>query len=206
MLPYDPLRRALNQWQQNLAAHKQYKQGWGSDSLLVHEGKVLFLALPTTSSTKKATTPLSHLMRLPSRPKLLQKTSLQKHFLEAINFVTIAKTLCIQVEKTRKETTEIYYKKNCFRELFCHNFGQDGSGYSQDFPEELKSIPSRTYPSRTRPRLNPSPRLIRTRFWPDFDLILTWFWTRNPPFQVRIGSKSGQIQVRIIWGRLRGRN
>ena len=65
-------------------------------------------------------------MYLPSRPKLLQKTSLQKEFLEAINFVIITKTLCIQLKQTR-ERPQKYYKNNCFRELFCNNFGQDGT-------------------------------------------------------------------------------
>ena len=45
-------------------------------------------------------------------------------------------------------------------------------------------------PLRPRPL---APDLFRTWFWPDFDLIRTW----NPPFQVRIRSKSGPNQV---WG------
>ena len=66
------------------------------------------------------------LMKVPAQPKLLQKSSLQTYFLEAINFVFITKTLCIQLEKAR-QTPQKYYKNNCFRELFCNNFGQDGS-------------------------------------------------------------------------------
>ena len=66
---------------------------------------------------------------VPSQPKLLQKL-LQEYFLEAINFVInfviITKRLCIQIEKTRKRPQK-YYKNNCFRELFCNNFGQDGN-------------------------------------------------------------------------------
>ena len=61
---------------------------------------------------------------IPLRPKLLQKTSLQKEFLEAILFVTLTKTLCIQLEKTRKRPQNIT-KKSGFRGLFCNNFGQD---------------------------------------------------------------------------------
>ena len=73
---------------------------------------------------------------LPARPKLLQKNSLQKYFFEAINFVIATKTLCIQL-KNQKKTTKIlqkiivsgnyFVKNNCFRELFCNNFGQDGT-------------------------------------------------------------------------------
>ena len=44
---------------------------------------------------------------LPSGPKLLQKNSLQNYFLEAINFVSIAKILCIQLEKARKDHRNI---------------------------------------------------------------------------------------------------
>ena len=62
---------------------------------------------------------------LPSWPKLLQKNSLQKYFLEAINFVIISKTLCIQLKQTR-ERPQKHYKNNCSGELFCNNFGQDG--------------------------------------------------------------------------------
>ena len=66
-----------------------------------------------------------HRIPLPSRPKLLQKTSLQKKSLEAINFVIITKTLCIQLKPTRERPRK-HYKNNCFRELSCNNFGQDG--------------------------------------------------------------------------------
>ena len=68
--------------------------------------------------------------RVPSRPKLLQKTSLQKSFLEAINFVIITKTLCIQLKQTR-ERPQKYYNNNCFGEFFCNNFGQDGTGCTE---------------------------------------------------------------------------
>ena len=55
-----------------------------------------------------------------------KKTSLHKQFLEATNFVIITKTLCVQLEKARKRPQN-YYKNYCFRELFCNNFGQDGT-------------------------------------------------------------------------------
>ena len=58
-------------------------------------------------------------------PKLLQKTSLQKQYLEAVIFVIITNTLCIQLKKTR-ERPQKHYKNNCFRELFYNNIGQDG--------------------------------------------------------------------------------
>ena len=48
-------------------------------------------------------------------------------FLEAMNCVITTNTLCIQLEKARKRPQK-YYNKNCFRELFCNNFGQDGKG------------------------------------------------------------------------------
>ena len=63
--------------------------------------------------------------QVPSRPKSLQNNSLQKSFLEAMNFVIITKTLCIQLKQTR-ERPQKHYKKNCFRVLFCNNFAQDG--------------------------------------------------------------------------------
>ena len=63
---------------------------------------------------------------LPSRPKLLQKTSLHKSFLEAINSVIVTKTFCIQ-QKQIRERPQRYYKNKCFRELYCNNFGQDGT-------------------------------------------------------------------------------
>ena len=43
---------------------------------------------------------------------------------EFCNYYT--KTLCIQLKQTR-ERPHKYYKNTCFRELFCSNFGQDGS-------------------------------------------------------------------------------
>ena len=52
--------------------------------------------------------------------------------LETINFVIIAKTLCIQLKQTR-ERPQKYHKKNCFRELFCNNFGQDGTEFCRIF-------------------------------------------------------------------------
>ena len=62
----------------------------------------------------------------------------------------------------------------------------------QDFPEELQSLPNRTYLSGPDPlRIPPSGPDSD-----DFDLILTRFG-----FRVRIGSKSGQNRVRIrSWG------
>ena len=67
---------------------------------------------------------------LPSRPKSLQKNSLQKWVLEAIKFVIITKALCIQLEKARKRPQKYYNNNNnCFRGLFCNNFGQDGTEY-----------------------------------------------------------------------------
>ena len=53
-----------------------------------------------------------------------KKNSLQTYFLEAIHFVMIAKTLCIQLKQTR-ERPQKYYKNSCFREFFCNNFGQE---------------------------------------------------------------------------------
>ena len=70
---------------------------------------------------------------LPSRPKLSQKTSLQKDCLGAINFVIITKTLRIQLEKARKGPQK-YYKNNCFRELFCNTFGHDGTHSTLEAP------------------------------------------------------------------------
>ena len=67
-----------------------------------------------------------NIQTLPAQPKLLQKTSLQKYFLEAIKFVILTKTLCIWLEHSRKRPQK-YYKTNCFRDLFCNNFGQDGT-------------------------------------------------------------------------------
>ena len=58
--------------------------------------------------------------------KFITKYSLQKYFLEAINFVIITKTRCIQLERATKRPPK-YHKNNCFRELFCNNFGQDGT-------------------------------------------------------------------------------
>ena len=64
------------------------------------------------------------------------------------------------------------------------------SFYSQDFPEELQSLPSRTYPSAPDPLRTPPPG-------PDSDPILTWFWPdSDPKFRVKIRSKSGPNQVR----------
>ena len=55
---------------------------------------------------------------LPPRPKLLQKTALQKNNLEAINFEIIKKTLCIQLEKKldkdHKNITKIIVSGNYF--------------------------------------------------------------------------------------------
>ena len=54
---------------------------------------------------------------IPSRPKILQKTSLQKKKIEAINFVIITKTLCIQLkklEKDHKKITKIIVSGNYF--------------------------------------------------------------------------------------------
>ena len=91
------------------------------------------------------------LFHLPSRPKLLQKTSLQKSFLEAINFVMITKLICIQLKQTR-ETPPKHYKNNCFRELFCNNFGQDGTvgafllTVKLLFLQSLKALIRRTFP------------------------------------------------------------
>ena len=65
--------------------------------------------------------------------------------------------------------------------------------YSRDFPEELQGPSQPDLPLWHRPS-------ARTWFGPDFDLILTW----NPPFQVRIRSKSGRNQVQVRSGR-RGR-
>ena len=76
---------------------------------------------------------------VPSRPKLLQKTSLQKYILEAINLVIITKTLCIRLKKTR-ERPQKYYKNNCFKELFCNNFGQDGTNSSPLSLEDKQKI------------------------------------------------------------------
>ena len=84
-------------------------------------------SLPGVSKKCRKSSPSTDL--LPTRPNLLQKKSLQKYFLEAINFVTITKTLCIQLNQTR-ERPQTYYKNNCFRELFCNNFAQDGSVFA----------------------------------------------------------------------------
>ena len=46
--------------------------------------------------------------------------------LPRINFVIITTTLCIQLKQTRERPPK-YYKNNCFRELFCNNFGHDGT-------------------------------------------------------------------------------
>ena len=46
--------------------------------------------------------------------------------LEEVKFVNITKTLCIQLEKARQRP-QTYYKKNCFWELFCNDFGQNGT-------------------------------------------------------------------------------
>ena len=54
---------------------------------------------------------------VPARPKLLQKSPLQHYFLEAINFVIITKTRCIQLKQTR-ERPQKYYRNNGFREFF----------------------------------------------------------------------------------------
>ena len=78
---------------------------------------------PTQSCHEKKSSPQT----VPSRPKLLQKTLYKK--LEAINFVIITKALCIQLEEARK-IPQKYHKNNCFRELLCNNFGQDGSRQS----------------------------------------------------------------------------
>ena len=56
----------------------------------------------------------------------------------------------------------------------------------QDFPEELQSLPSRTYLSGPDPLRTPPPG-------PDFDLILTRFGPEKADF----GSESGQNQVKI---------
>ena len=66
-------------------------------------------------------------------------------------------------------------------------------------PEELQSLPSRAYPSGPDPSEPLPPDLIRPRFWPDCDPIRT----RNPPFQVRIWSESGQNRVQIRCTHLR---
>ena len=47
-------------------------------------------------------------------------------FFRGNSFCNYYKTLCIQLEKTGKRP-QTYYKNNCFRQLFCNNFGQDGT-------------------------------------------------------------------------------
>ena len=69
----------------------------------------------------------------PSRPKSITKKPLyKKQFLEAIHFVIIYETLCIQLEKAGQTPRKTLHKKNCCRELFCNNFGQDGTKTTQE--------------------------------------------------------------------------
>ena len=67
---------------------------------------------------------------------------------------------------------------------------QDLKSHGQDFPEELQSLPNRTYPSGPDQLRTPPPR---TWFGPDFDLILT-IRTWKPPFQVQIRSGGGGVR------------
>ena len=60
-----------------------------------------------------------------SAAKIITKNLFTTKKLEAINYVIIPKTLCIQLDKTRKGPQQ-YYKNSCFRELFYNNCGQHG--------------------------------------------------------------------------------
>ena len=68
--------------------------------------------------------------------------------------------------------------------------------YSQDFPRSYRAFPAGPTPLDPTPSEPLPPDLVRTRFWPDFGPIRTW----NPPFRVRIGSKSGPNWVQIRSG------
>ena len=60
--------------------------------------------------------------RVPSRPKVLQKKFFTKRIFGGKTFCNYYKST---VHSARKRPQR-YYKNNCFRELFCNNFGQDG--------------------------------------------------------------------------------
>ena len=56
--------------------------------------------------------------------KIITKTYLQIQCLEAMKFVTTTKRSSFLARKRSQK----YYKNNCFKELFCNHFGQDGRG------------------------------------------------------------------------------
>ena len=96
-----------------------------------------------------------HGQEIPSRPKSLQKTSLQRKYFGAILFCNNYKRITLQSKFlglfscktgpasgsniTKKifwwnyscDNNKEYYKRNCSKELFCNNFGQDGTGGTQ---------------------------------------------------------------------------
>ena len=64
------------------------------------------------------------MVRLPSRPTWLQ-TNITKTILRGNWFCFLQNTF--HLARKRSQT---YYNNNCFRELFCNNFGQDGRSSS----------------------------------------------------------------------------
>ena len=102
---------------------------------------------------------LAHLQlyQIPSRPKLLQKNSLQRKCFGAIDFCKNYKRITLQSKFlglfsckkghtcgsniTKKilwlnyfcNSYKNYYKRKCSEELFCNNFGQDGTQQQQKY-------------------------------------------------------------------------